>query len=160
MKTLSRGQALFAVLALSVSMLLATHVGTIAQNVACYMDQGGAGWHLGSGCTQTVESGGTLNVAAGGNFQIGGTTMRFARGTVTLDGSNPSSFAHGLTSVTVCQLTDVRSTAPGDEVGMLTYVVNGANIDVYAWMNTGGTDPTLVASTDANDVIAYFCVGT
>jgi hypothetical protein len=81
-------------------------------------------------------------------------------GTVTLDGSNPSSFAHGMTTVVACQLTDVRSTAPGDEVGMLTYVVNGANIDVYAWMNTSGTDPTLVASTDSNDVIAWICFGT
>ena len=48
---------------------------TVAQNVACYRDQGGAAWHLGSGCTLTVESSGILNVASGGAFKIAGTSL-------------------------------------------------------------------------------------
>ena len=39
------------------------------------MDQGGAGWHLGSGCTLTVESSGVLDVASGGALKIAGTTV-------------------------------------------------------------------------------------
>ena len=56
-------------------LILALAVPLIAQNVACYQDQGGAGWHLGSGCTLTVESGGILNIASGGAFKVGGTTL-------------------------------------------------------------------------------------
>lgn len=74
MKT-SEGKGLLGMLLLAGALLLATHAGTIAQNVACYMDQGGAGWHLGSGCTLTVESSGVLDVASGGALKIAGTTV-------------------------------------------------------------------------------------
>lgn len=62
---------LIASLSLSLASILLT--GTmpgraLAQNVACYLDQGGAGFHAGSGCTVTVESGGNLTVATGGVF--------------------------------------------------------------------------------------------
>lgn len=66
---------------------------------------------------------------------------------LALDGSNPTSFAHGLTTCVGFALQLVGSAAPGDSTSVLTGVVNGANIDVYGWKNTGGTDPTLVAST-------------
>ncbi len=56
-------------------LILAVALPLIAQNVPCYLDQGGAGWHLGSGCTGTVESGGVLNVASGGALKLGGTTL-------------------------------------------------------------------------------------
>lgn len=99
-----------------------------------------------------------------GTVAIGSSTAyRINATTVTLDGSNPSSVAHGLTSVVACSLTDVRSTAPGADPNWATYVVNGANIDVYAWkVTTGGGagDPTLIASTDADDVFSLVCVGT
>lgn len=36
-----------------------------AQNVACYMSQGGASWVAGSGCTWNVQSGGALQVDSG-----------------------------------------------------------------------------------------------
>ena len=38
--------------------------GTIAQNTACYKDQGGAAWKLGSGCVLTVLSGGSIDASA------------------------------------------------------------------------------------------------
>lgn len=66
---------------------------------------------------------------------------------LALDGSNPTSFAHGLTTCTSAFAQLVGSAAPGDSTSVLTCVINGANVDVYAWKNTGGTDPTLVAST-------------
>jgi len=47
-----------------------------AQNVACFFDQGGAGFHAGNGCTISIESGGTLAVKTplylGGNGAPGG----------------------------------------------------------------------------------------
>ena len=153
----------------------------IAQNVACYADQGGAAWHLGSGCTYTVESGGVLNVASGGALKIAGTDKtasiaglpattnyavgvasgyKIARGTITLDGTNPSSAAHGLTTVVACTITDVRTTAPGADPTAFTYTIATTNIDVYAWKPTAQADTALVASTDADDVIAWICVGT
>lgn len=60
---------------LVVLAITAPSVRVLAQNVACYLDQGGAGWHAGSGCTVTVESGGVLNVASGGALKIAGTTL-------------------------------------------------------------------------------------
>lgn len=99
-----------------------------------------------------------------GTVAIGSATAyRINAVTVTLDGTNPSSVAHGLTTVVACSLTDVRSTAPGADPNWATYVVNGANIDVYAWkVTTGGAagNPDLVASGDADDVFSLVCVGT
>lgn len=167
--------------ALFLALTVWTVAPTIAQNVACYMDQGGAGWHLGSGCTQTVESGGIFNVASGGALKIAGTdktaaiaglpaTTNYAigvaagykigRGTITLDGTNPSSAAHGMTTVVACAISNVRATAPGLDPTQWTYNIAGANIDIYAWKPTGAGDTTLIASTDADDVIAWVCVGT
>ena len=37
--------------------------------------------------------------------------------------------------------------------------INGANVDVYAWKNTGGTDPTLVASTGV-ETFYWIATGT
>jgi hypothetical protein len=39
-------------------------------NTANYMDQGGARWHVGG--TQTIESGGILNIASGGKLEFNG----------------------------------------------------------------------------------------
>lgn len=87
------------------------------------------------------------------------TGARMSSGTVTLDGTNPSTAATGLTTVSACSLTNVRSATPGDEVTTLTYTTSGSTLNVYAW-TTNGTDPTLLGSGDANDVIAWICQGT
>lgn len=79
-------------------------------------------------------------------------------GITALDGSNPTSIAHGMKSVTSVTLTLQGSAAPGDNTSILTYVVNGDNVDVYAWKNTGGTDPTLVAST-GTESFSYQIIG-
>lgn len=69
------------VASLAAILLTVTSPGrAFAQNAACYMDQGAAGFHIGSGCTQTVESGGVFTVASGGvfstvpPFNLGGTS--------------------------------------------------------------------------------------
>jgi hypothetical protein len=78
---------------------------------------------------------------------------------VALDGSNPTSVAHGLTTCEAAFAQLVGSAAPGDSTMLLTAVINGANIDVYAWKHTDGTDPTLVAST-GTETFNWFAVGT
>lgn len=74
MRRLMKGFGL-ALLITALAVLVMPEGRALAQNVACYFDQGGAGFHAGSGCTATVESGGILNVASGGAFKIAGTTL-------------------------------------------------------------------------------------
>jgi hypothetical protein len=90
------------------------------------------------------------------------TTFKVSAMQITLDGSNPSSASHGLTSVVACSATNVRTTAPTNttEGVLFTYVVNGAAIDLYAWRFTANGDTTLLASGDADDVIGVVCLGT
>jgi hypothetical protein len=95
---------------------------------------------------------GTQGVAAG---------YVVARGTITLDGSNPSSATTGLAAIVACTVQNKRSTTPGDDPVAFTIATAAVagRLDVYAW-KTDGTDPTLVASTDADDTIDWICVGT
>ncbi len=64
--------ALVAVLvaALLGGILLAAPV--LAQNVACYMQQGGAKWVAGSGCEWELQAGSTLDVQSGAIVNFGG----------------------------------------------------------------------------------------
>jgi hypothetical protein len=71
MKTFGKGLAI----GLLVGLVLFFAAPLVAQNVSCYLDQGGAGFHAGSGCTVTIESGGVINIASGGALKIGGTTV-------------------------------------------------------------------------------------
>lgn len=75
--------------------------------------------------------------------------LKLARGSSAFDGSNPTTIATGLASVTSFVATLRGASAPGDNTSVLTVNDNATagSIDVYAWKNTGGTDPTLVAST-------------
>lgn len=81
---------------------------------------------------------------------------------VSLDGSNPTSVAHGLTTCVSATVQLVGSAAPGDSTSVLTAVINGANIDVYAWKpTTGGAagNPTLIAST-GTETFNWVAIGT
>ena len=127
------------------------------------------------GGTGTVASGGTLTVASGGTLAIDSTatvtglvtgpsnaSYKVARGTITLDGSNPSSATTGLTAIVACTVTNKRSTAPGldpTDFTIATAAVAG-RLDVYAWKPTASGDATLIASTDNDDTIDWVCVGT
>lgn len=88
-----------------------------------------------------------------------GKKLAFSAAPVALDGSNPTSVAHGLTTCASACAQLVGSAAPGDNTSVLTCVITGANIDVYAWKNTGGTDPTLVAST-GTETFNWIAAGT
>jgi hypothetical protein len=73
--------------------------------------------------------------------------FRVASGEGTLDGSNPTAVATGLSRIIAVSLTLKGSAAPGDSTQCLTYTTSGGTLSVYAWKNTSGSDPTLAAST-------------
>lgn len=86
--------------------------------------------------------------------------VRLAAGSVVLDGANPTTAATGLTTVSSCTLTPITATALGDNLTALSYTATTPTMNIYAWTNTSGTDPTLVASTNSTIAVAWMCQGT
>jgi hypothetical protein len=87
---------------------------------------------------------------------------KIARGTAAaLDGSNPTPIATGLTTIVAAAVQLRGTAAPGDNTSVLTTDYTGADgtLNVYAWKNTGGTDPTLVAST-GTETFDWIAIGT
>ena len=81
---------------------------------------------------------------------------------VALDGSNPTSVAHGLTTCVAAIATLAVSAAPGASTSQLSVVINGANLDIYGWMPTlGGVagNPNLTASTGTQS-FNWLAIGT
>src|SRR5947209_808400 len=124
-------------------------------NTANYNEQGGA---------RTVI-GGEIDIVSGGALKVAGTdktaalaaavaapiagvgaSYMVARGETALDGSNPTPVATGLTSVVGFSATLKGSAAPGVGTSVLTAVISGATVNVYAWKPTSNADPTLIAS--------------
>lgn len=95
----------------------------------------------------------------GGLSSAGVTVPKIVAGEIALDGSNPTPIASGLTTVTSVALTLKGSSAPGDSTEVVTYDVSGGTVNVYGWKNTGGTDPTLVAST-GTETVGYVIIGS
>ena len=100
---------------------------------------------------------------AAGDVTITGDSKRSIRGarlvfgTVVLDGSNPTPIALAPFGRS-CKggVVSIRSTAAlGDDPVAVTCNPSGSTLNVYAWKNTGGTDPTLIASTN-NTVLVDF----
>lgn len=88
---------------------------------------------------------------------------RAVYGTVALDGSNPtdvviSKLAAG-ERIKHAQVTQNISSAPGDSTEEVTCTWTAMTLSIYGWMNTGGTDPTLVASTGTQSVAYFVIVG-
>lgn len=96
----------------------------------------------------------------GGNVISLSPGLKIMGGSQALDGSNPTSVVTGLTTVLACAVTLRGSSAPGDNTSVLTTSDNATpgTIDVYAWKNTGGSDPTLVAST-GTDTFDWIAIG-
>ena len=140
--------AAFAVVGIAFASAFAIAAG---ENSSNYSAQGGADW----------EVGGTLNVKTNGSFTFNGVAQTGAmRGAeAALDGSNPTPVTTGFTTATACSVTLKGNSAPGDNTSVLTYDISSGTLNVYAWKNTGGTDPTLVAST-GTETFTWFCTGT
>ena len=127
------------------------------QNTLVGIEQGGDRLFVKSGAELDIESGGALKIggvdvtaSAGGSAVAGvaaGYKLARSAAPVALDGSNPTSVAHGLATCVAAFACLAGTAAPGDGTHVLSVAINGANLDVYGWMPTSGTDPTLVAST-------------
>lgn len=78
---------------------------------------------------------------------VAGVGGKIAFGATALDGTNPTDVVTGLGTITAFVAMLQGSSAPGDNTSVLTVTISGGTASVYAWKNTGGTDPTLVAST-------------
>lgn len=127
-----------------------------------------------------VASGGTIDIQTGGTMTVDGADVthavaagsvaglaagyKLARGEVTLDGTNPTPIATGLATVVAASVTLKSAVTPGDDPSWCSVDYGGGvtagTINLYAWKNTGGTDPTLVASTNAAAVFSWIAVGT
>ena len=118
-----------------------------------YFDQGGA--------TLNVDSGGVIAVDALSGLTVGGVSATgvVKSGTVTLDGTNPTPVTTGLTTITSAVACIKTDTAPGDDPVTVTVDYSGGTLNIYAWKNTGGTDPTLVASTNSSATVDWIAVG-
>lgn len=79
-------------------------------------------------------------------------------GEAALDGANPTPITTGLRVIDSVSLALRGSASPGDATSVLTYDIVGGVVNVYAWQNTTGTDPTLVASA-GTQTFSFFIVG-
>ncbi len=93
---------------------------------------------------------GVIGVAAG---------YKVARVEMALDGSNPTAWATGLTSVVAVCLTLKGTAAPGVGTTVLTYDISVATVNVYAWKPTATDNCTLIAST-GTETFSGIAIGT
>lgn len=143
------------------------------QNVLVGIEQGATRGFVKSGGEFDIESGGALKVAgtdktaalaAAVATPLSGVAAgyKIARGgAAALDGSNPTPIATGLATI-VAAFVQLRGTAaPGDNTSVLTTDFTGSDgtLNVYAWKNTSGSDPTLVAST-GTETFDWIAIGT
>lgn len=96
------------------------------------------------------------------NLLCNGVPCQIARGEVTLDGSNPTVVATGLNTITGASAVFKTATALGDDPNALSvdYTGTDGTLNIYAWKNTSGTDPTQVASTNSSVVVSWIAVGS
>jgi predicted RecA/RadA family phage recombinase len=84
---------------------------------------------------------------------------KIARGEGTLDGSNPTPIATGLTTVVAVVATLKGTAAPAVGTSVLTVNISGTTANVYAWKPTGAGDTNLIAST-GTESFYWIAVGT
>lgn len=104
---------------------------------------------------------------AAGDVTISGDSGRAIRGkrivwgTVQLDGSNPTpvDLSAYMSAVERATLSHETTSAPGDDPITFTPGYSSATLNVYAWKYTSGADPTLVASTNNTNSVAFIAIG-
>ena len=106
----------------------------------------------------------TLTFAnATGNVMLAETaaTAGFEGGTVTLDGSNPTSVTTGLSALSACTVHTTTDDAPA--LGPIAFTILrtavAGRLDIYAWAATSTSNPSLIASTSTR-LVEYLCSGT
>lgn len=95
----------------------------------------------------TINNAGVVTVAS-----VGG--VKFASGITALDGSNPTTVATGLTTITGLALTLDRNSSLGSGTAFVTYHnISGGSFDMYGWVVAG------TASTGTENV-GWVAIGT
>ena len=93
--------------------------------------------------------------------QLPGTKV-LAMGTIALDGGGATTVdclaTHGITTIKSACATINIGTALGDSTEEVSVTYSGSTLSLWPWKNTGGTDPTLVAS-DGTQNVDYWVVG-
>ena len=116
------------------------------------------GLYLGAAAgTQMTRTAAQLNADVTG--VAAGYKLARSAAPVALDGANPTSVAHGLTSCVSAVVSLAGSAAPGVSTSTLTVVINGANLDVYGWKPNGAALTELVASA-GTETFNWIAIGT
>jgi hypothetical protein len=80
--------------------------------------------------------------------------VKFASGITALDGSNPTTVATGLASITGLALTLNRSSSLASGTAFVTYNnISGGSFDMYGWVVAG-------TASSGTDNIAWVAIGT
>lgn len=127
-------------------------------------------WDDANNVAKTTATGGYQLIGVASKAKVSGElvvsvrinpALRQVYGSVTLDGTNPTPVTTGLSKVLGGVVSLKQSTAPGDDPSWLSCDWSGTDgtLNVYAWKNTGGTDPTLVASTNNTAVVSWIAYG-
>jgi hypothetical protein len=154
--------------------MAATHSSDARANTKVQMIQGGDALVFSTGSELVLETGAKLFVggsdltatAGGVANAVGGVadSYKLARGEVTLDGSNPTPITTGLATVVAAVACFKTAVALGDDPNALTVDYGGSvaagELDIHAWKNSSGTDPTQVASTNSAMVVSWIAIGT
>lgn len=100
----------------------------------------------------------TLNIDGTLEFEDKATVLD--HGTSTLNSTGYQTVTTNLSSNVTCTLT-LFSKAPGDDPVMVTglWTTGSSTLEIMAWKNESGTDPTLVASTVGSVKVGYECAG-
>lgn len=117
----------------------------------------------GQGAALVVRTGGQINLESGAKVFSNGVDVTpngpVVGGSVALSGTNPTTIATGLATVTGFAATISESAAPGDNTTTLTWTATGGTVSVYAWKPTSVSNPTLIAST-GTETIGWIAIGT
>jgi hypothetical protein len=109
----------------------------------------------GSNVAASVAVSGDATLANTGALTVASVNgVKFASGVTALDGSNPTTIATGLTTITGIGLALNRSTSLASGTAFVTYNnISGGSFDVYGWVVAG------TASTGTENV-AWTVTGT
>lgn len=108
-----------------------------------------------------AQTGGNDNVLnLDGTLEFEDKATVLDHGTATLNANGYASVTTNLSSTVTCTLGLV-SISPADDPVMVTglWTSGGATLEVFAWKNISGTDPTLAASSTASVKVGYICAG-
>lgn len=139
--------------------LYATSVGgALAQAKIIVGDSGGSAAAVDMSGDATIDDTGAVDISGGVTNQqltVGvAAGYKVARGITALDGSNPTTVATGLTTITGIGLALNRSTSLASGTAFVTYDnISGGSFDLYGWVVAG-------TASSGTENVAWVAIGT